>query len=268
MPLNKVIVDKDDFQRLKSAAHRFKSLCRQQRGQLLNQTQKIEFLEDKIHVMKREEQKKDEERQVNFDYKQSLLEREFRNKNVKLEYKKLDLIQREQVIDERMHRVIEWEERAEALLNNPEYADREKMEEMAQQIKVLSSDNQALTQDKDSLAKNNKHLQEEIQSLRERNQWLEDRFERAKTALLTAIKAINLFVFGKEEQLLNLNLVQSRLLRGIHQFVANWLQEIGDVEKATIARNTTGIEPAIQRESGLYPRKEERKKDRGFELER
>lgn len=268
MPLNKVIVDKDDFKRLKSAAHRFKSLCRQQRGQLLNQTQKIEFLEDKIHIMKREEQKKDEERQVNFDYKQSLLERDFRNKNIKLEYKKLDLIQREQVIDERMHRVIEWEERVEALLNNPEYDDREKMEEMAQQIKVLSSDNQALTQDKDSLAKNNKHLQEEIQSLRERNQWLEDKFERAKTALLTAIKAINLFVIGKDEHRLNLTLVQSRLLKGVHQFVSKWLHEVGDIEKATIARSTTGIEPDIQRESGLYPRKEERKRERGFELER
>lgn len=267
-PLNKVIVDKDDFQRLKSAAHRFKDLCRQQRGQLLNQTQKIEFLEGEIHVMKREEQRKDEERQANFDYKKSLLEREFRDKNIKLEDKKIDLIQREKVIDERIHLVIEWEERAEALLNNPEYDDREKMDEMAQQIQVLNIKNQALTQDKEKLTMNNKQLQEKIQSLGERNQWLEERFERAKKAILTAIKAINLLVIGKEEYRLNLNLVQSRLLKGVHQFVSNWLQEVGDTEKSKIARITTGIEPDIQRESGLYPRKEDRKRERGFEMER
>ena len=102
VPLNKVLVDKDDFEQLQSAAHRFKSLCRQQRAQLFNQTKDIERLQNKIHYMEREEQQKENERQVRFDYQKSLLEREMKEKRIELDDIRRNLKQREEKIEKRM----------------------------------------------------------------------------------------------------------------------------------------------------------------------
>lgn len=268
VPLNKVLVDKDDFEQLQSAAHRFKSLCRQQRAQLFNQTKDIERLQNKIHYMEREEQQKENERQVRFDYQKSLLEREMKEKRIELDDIRRNLKQREEKIEKRMLGLGYLEERIEKLMNHPEYADREKMIDMRKQINQLNKEKQVLAHSEERLIDHNAHLTRENQALKEQNTWLENAFELAKQALLTTVKALNVLVLGKKDYGLNLNQMQSDLLRGIHQFIGKWLEKQGDKEKADIAKNRMEINTSIQRESGLYPPQQNRKKERTFELER
>lgn len=160
------------------------------------------------------------------------------------------------------------EERIEKLMNHPEYANREKMVDMRKQINQLNKEKQVLAHSEERLMDHNARLTRENQALKEQNTWLENAFELAKQALLTTVKALNVLVLGKKDYGLNLNQMQSDLLRGIHQFIGKWLEKQGDKEKADIAKNRMEIDTSIQRESGLYPPQQNRKKERTFDLER